>query len=99
MKRIIGWISTLVVLLAVTVFAALNAEPVKLDFYFVSITLSLALIVVAAVVLGALAGLVSGLGMILRQRREIARLRQNAHTAEGEVRNPRSLPVRDPHNT
>lgn len=99
MKRILGWIVTLAVLLAVTLFSALNAEAVKLDFYFTTVNLSLALVVVVAVVLGALIGLLSGFGLILGQRREIVRLRDSAHTTEEEVRNLRALPIKDPHGT
>ena len=75
--RIVTWALRLIVFLLLVAFAAKNAEPVTLRFYFdlaLQTPLVLALFVFFAV--GALFGVLALLGTLLRQRREIAALRR-----------------------
>ena len=75
--RVVTWAIRLVVFLLLAAFAAKNADPVTLRFYFdlaLQTPLVLALFVFFAA--GALFGVAALLGTLLRQRREIAALRK-----------------------
>lgn len=88
-----------IVLLVITglVFAVLNAEPVQFNYYFDSLSIPLSLSMLVAMILGAILGVLASAGAILRQKREIHRLRKAVDIAEKEVNNLRSLPLRDDH--
>ena len=76
------WLLLFILLL---VFAAKNTEPVALRFYFDLVWQApLVLLLFAFFAAGALLGVVAVLGTLLRQRREILRLRREARgRAEG----------------
>ncbi len=88
-----------IVLLVITglIFAVLNAEPVQFNYYFDSLAIPLSLSMLVAMILGAILGVLASAGAILRQKREIHRLRKAVDVAEKEVNNLRSLPLRDEH--
>jgi len=74
--RILVWLVLFILLLA---FAAKNTEPVALRFYFdLAWQMPLVALLAAFFAAGALAGLVAALGALLRQRREIQRLRNES---------------------
>jgi uncharacterized integral membrane protein len=75
--RLVAWAIRLVVFLLLVAFAAKNAEPVTLRFYF-DLVLEAPLVVVlfAFFAVGALFGVLALLGPLLRQRRETAALRK-----------------------
>mgnify|MGYP003395241309 CR=1 FL=1 len=95
MLRIIYLIIFLVVLTIGLGFAVLNSQPVLLDYYFGNWQLSLSLVVVISLVIGALCGILASLSVIIQLKREIAGLRKVAKTTETELVNLRSLPIRD----
>lgn len=88
-----------IVLLVITglVFAVLNAEPVQFNYYFDSLSIPLSLSLLAAMIVGAILGVLASAGVILRHKREVLRLRKAVDIAEKEVNNLRSLPLRDDH--
>lgn len=88
-----------IVLLVITglVFAVLNAEPVQFNYYFDSLSIPLSLSMLVAMIFGAILGVLASAGVILRHKREIARLRKAVDVAEKEVNNLRSIPLRDDH--
>ena len=75
--RIVTWAIRIVVFLLLVAFGAKNVEPVTLRFYFDQV-LQMPLIVAlfGFFALGALFGMLSLLGTVLRQRREISSLRR-----------------------
>ena len=75
--RIVTWAIRLVVFLLLVAFGTKNVEPVTLRFYFDQV-LQMPLIVAlfGFFALGALFGVLSLLGTVLRQRREISSLRR-----------------------
>jgi putative membrane protein len=79
------------------VFAVLNAEPVKLNYYFGSRDVALSLILVLAMIVGAMLGVIASASMIISNRREVVKLRKSVQLAEKEVANLRSIPIRDDH--
>jgi len=81
--RIVTWTIRLLVFVLLVAFGAKNADPVTLRFYFdLSIQTPLILALFAAFAAGALFGVLSLLGRVLRQRREISYLRRKSVAAE-----------------
>ena len=84
--RIVTWTIRLVVFLLLVAFGAKNVDPVTLRFYF-DLALQAPLIVVAFAFFaaGALFGVLALLGTVLRQRRQIARLKRESTPREATV--------------
>ncbi len=97
MTRVIGLIFILVVLVFGLTFGIMNAESVQIDYYFGIGQMPLSLILVIAFVVGALFGAVVNVGMILKLKRQIFKLRKEVRVTEKEVRNLRALPIKDKH--
>ena len=93
--RLIRLILFLLVMLAGVALAVMNADLVNLNYYFGSRELPLSVLLVAAVFVGAILGMVAGLGGMMRVKRENADLRKQARLASEEVNNLRSLPIKD----
>ncbi len=78
-----AWLLVFLLLLA---FAAKNVQPVALRFYFDLVWQApLVLLLFAFFAAGALLGLLAALGSLLRQRREISRLKREAPAARPEA--------------
>ena len=82
MTRVIGLIFILVLLVFGLSFAVLNAEPAQINYYFGIRQMPLSLVLVIAFVIGALFGAVINVGMILRLKRQIFRLRKEVRVSE-----------------
>jgi len=95
MKRILLFAVLLLVAILGLSFALMNAEPVALSYYFGKIQAPLSLVVVLALALGAGLGVLASLGLVVAQKRELARLRKAEKMATREVENLRSLPLKD----
>jgi uncharacterized integral membrane protein len=76
---ILTWVIRLIIFFFLVVFAVQNTDPVKIKL-FVEPGLEAPLVIVLLVSFsaGVILGLVSLLGALYRQRREISRLRQQA---------------------
>jgi uncharacterized integral membrane protein len=75
--RIVTWTVRLAAFLLLLAFAAKNADPVTLRFFFeLTWELPLVALLVAFFAAGVLFGLAAVLGTVLRQRREIGRLKR-----------------------
>ena len=75
--RAVTWTIRLVVFLLLVAFAAKNAEPVTLRFYFdLALEVPLVVALFGFFAAGALFGVLSLVGTLLRQRREIAALKR-----------------------
>lgn len=95
MARVIGLIFILIVLVFGLTFAVMNAESVHLNYYFGVYQMPLSLVLVIAFVGGALFGAVVNVGMMLRLKRQISRLRKEARFTDKEVKNLRALSIKD----
>jgi lipopolysaccharide assembly protein A len=85
--RWITWTVRLVLLVFLVAFAAKNAEPVAVQFYFdLGTRAPLIVVLFCAFALGALFGILALLGTLLRQRRQISSLESR----------PRDLPPAPP---
>jgi uncharacterized integral membrane protein len=87
--RIVTRTAWLLLFLLLLAFAAKNTEPVALRFYFDLVWQApLVLLLLAFFASGAALGLVAALGTVLRQRRELLRLRR-----EQRARSPVAAPA------
>lgn len=97
MKRILTLILLVVVVLLGLSFALMNAEPITLNYYFSTVKAPFSLLMVFAVALGAVLGVLAVVGLLLGQKRELAKCRKAAKLAEKEINNLRALPLKDSH--
>lgn len=94
-KTLISGIFFILLLLVGVGFAALNATEIQLDYFFGQATMTLPWIVLGATGIGFLFGLlVSGVA-IFRARAETRRVRKERRLMEAELKNLRSLPLRN----
>lgn len=93
--RFLKLLFILTVILVGAAFTVMNAETVNLNYYFGTMELSLSIILVVAVILGALLGAVASLGGALRLRHENRQLRREARLASQEINSLRAIPIRD----
>jgi len=97
MVRILYLFIFLVLVIFGIVFAVLNAEPVNLNYYVGSKEVALSLILVLAMIAGAIMGVIASASMIISNQREVKKLRKYVELAEKEVTNLRAIPIRDNH--
>ncbi|WP_275096974.1 LapA family protein [Sedimenticola hydrogenitrophicus] len=93
--RFLKLIFILLIMMIGAAFAVMNAEAVRLNYYFGVEELPLSVILVAALALGAILGVLAMLSGSLRLRRENMSLRHKARLARQEVNNLRSIPIKD----
>lgn len=75
--RYLTWVIRAAVFLLLVAFAAKNVEPVTLRFYFdFALQAPLVLVLLGFFAAGALFGVLALLTTVMRQRREISRLRK-----------------------
>jgi len=90
--RIVTWTVRIALFILLLAFAARNTEPATLRFYFdLAWEAPLVLLLLAFFAGGALLGVVATLGALLRQRREIGRLRREAR-ARSATHEPPAIP-------
>jgi putative membrane protein len=95
MKRIITILLFLSVFAIAAAFSALNPTTTTVSFYISEFKLPLSVIVVCAMLLGALVtGVIFSLST-LRLRYENARLRKKLSVSEQEINSLRILPIKD----
>jgi len=97
MKRIIYFFLFLLLVIVGIAFAVLNAELVDLNYYFGTKQIALSLILVVAMMIGAVLGVIASTGLFVRRRRDTIKLKKAVALAEKEVNNLRAIPIRDEH--
>ncbi len=95
MRRVISLAVLLIVFATSLAFAVLNTEPVELDYYFGAWHLPLALLIGIAIVIGAALGVLASIGMVLRSKREAARLRKEVQYTTDNPTNMRAVPINE----
>ncbi len=95
MLNLIKFILLLGVALLGAGFASINPEPVAVNFYYYQMDLPLGLLVLVVIGLGAVLGVFSSLLLMAKVRRENRRLSRQAKLASEEVKNLRTIPVKD----
>lgn len=97
MLRIITIALALLVIVLGASFAYRNSMPVNVDLWVRSFELGLPFVIFFALAAGWVIGVVSVSGVIVRQLREIRRLKRSMKLAETEINNLRSIPIRNAH--
>ncbi len=97
MKRIVNLVLILIVTLVTVTFTLLNSQPVKINYYFGSYEIDLLIVIVMALVIGALLGVMAALGKLVSLKQEMLRKDKKIKIAEKELENLRSLPLKDDH--
>lgn len=96
--RSVPLLTIFVILLATALgilFANLNPQPVRMDYYLGVMEISLALVMALCIALGAVLGLVaSGIKLFLG-RREMAQLKKQLRSATDEIERLRTSGVRE----
>lgn len=95
MKSLVSFVLLLAIVIFGLSFAAINSDPVTVNYYIGTIEMPLALVLAAVFGAGALFGVLVCVGPIMRRSREASRLRKKADVAEREVRNLRALPLKE----
>lgn len=97
MKRIILLFVLLVISIVTISLTLSNSQPVLLNYYFGQRETDLLVVVIFSVSAGAVLGVVATLGIVLRLKHELVKLRKTVKITEKEVDNLRSLPLKDQH--
>jgi putative membrane protein len=95
MKRIFSLIVGLVIVAFGVTFGSLNYSEVKVDYYVGQVQMPLPFLLVLTLAIGCLLGVFVFLGIFLRVKRDNYRLRSKLKTAEKEIDNLRSIPLKD----
>ena len=81
--RVLTWAIRLAIFLFLLAFAARNTDPVTLRFYFdLAWQMPLVALLLGFFVAGALLGVASAIGLVIRQRREIGRLERDVQARD-----------------
>ena len=97
MLRLVYLSITLLIIIFGIVFAVLNSESVQLNYYLGSVELPLSLVIVVAMIVGALLGILASLNLIIVSRRNASKLKRSVEVAEKEIVNLRNIPIKDEH--
>jgi len=97
MKRALILFILLLLALAGSVLAHLNAGEVSFNYYFSTISLPLAALLFLVLTAGAVSGVLLSLGMVLHARGEKRKLRRRLLMCEQEIKNLRDIPIKGPY--
>lgn len=97
MKRALLWLLLVALALIASVLTRLNLGLVNFHYYFGSLELPLAVLLLIVLISGAILGLMLTLGWSLASQAERRRLRRTLAIREQEIRNLREIPIRDRH--
>jgi len=91
--RFLTWTVRLILFIVLLAFTVKNTDPVTLHFYFdLAWHGPVVVALFAALALGALFGIAATVGTLMRQRREIARLRREVRQAPATTRDSQISP-------
>ncbi|MCP4126569.1 MAG: LapA family protein [Gammaproteobacteria bacterium] len=93
--RLIKLLIILVLIIIGAAFAVHNGESVTLNYYFGSQDLPLSLLLIGTLIIGAVVGMFSATGTILRLKRENTSLRRKTKVVAEEVENLRAIPLKE----
>lgn len=96
-RRVITIIVLVSVVFLAAIFAANNTGIIEVDFLFSKVSLPQSVVIIGALIIGALIGLLAASLFLLRFMAERRRLRKAVRQAELEVSSLRSLPLHDAH--
>lgn len=95
MARIVSLIIFLVMLVGGLFFGVLNADVVKLNYYWGVSDIPLSLLMVLMLIVGAFSGVIASMFMVLKIRRQLASVRRQFRDQEKELENLRVIPLKN----
>ena len=95
MLRLIKFIILLAMAVLGAGFASINPEVATVHYYFGDLSLPMGMLLLGMLGLGILLGLLASVFMLLRIKRENARLRKKAELVNTEVNNLRNIPIKN----
>ena len=95
--RIIMYILTLMIIVIGISFAALNADPVAINYYVGESHLPLSLLLALTLAFGGILGLFVSTWLFLKTKKENFQLKHRVKNAEKELENLRAMPIKDAH--
>ena len=97
MKRLLTFIFLLLIIVIGLSFTVLNAGEVELNYYFDTVALPLAAVVLISIVLGTLLGILATLSLVFAAKAENVKLQRKVGLIEKEIKNLREIPIKDKH--
>lgn len=94
MRRLLTALFILSILAIGLSFTALNAVDIEVNYYFSTISLPLAVVVLLALIVGVMLGLITAFTYLFIYRAETLRLRQKVNLYEKEINNLREIPIK-----
>ncbi len=95
--RIFTYLFFIIVIILGITFAALNHDPVKINYYLGEQSLPLSLLLVLSFISGSVIGLGVGLWIFFKTKLVNYRLNHQLKVAEKEIENLRAIPLQDRH--
>ncbi|RLA20511.1 MAG: hypothetical protein DRQ61_06440 [Gammaproteobacteria bacterium] len=92
--KIINFLLFLIILVIGFLFTMLNSASVELNYYYGLIELPLALVAMAALLVGVLLGLFVEFGKLIRLKSELSKVKRKLKKSEEELDSLRTLPIR-----
>ena len=77
MIRLAYIIFSLILLIIGILFAVLNAEPVTLHYYFGDKNIPLSLVLISAIIVGAILGIIASAGILIKLKRDNSKLKKD----------------------
>lgn len=93
MRRLVDLVAITIIAVLGLSFAILNTDVVQLNYYFASIRVPLSLLLIMVLFVGAILGALSTVGILLRQRAEIGRLRRRSKVEHKALSERSKLPL------
>lgn len=97
MSKILYAIAILLIALFGIIFAILNSDSVEFHYYFGSQPIPFSLAIIIAMLIGAVLGLLASLGIIIKAKRQVAKLKRTVEVTEKEIVNLRAIPIKNQH--
>ena len=97
MMRYIIYIFWIIIVLIGITFASLNSQKLAINYYVNTATVHLPVLLLIALVIGALLGVIAMLPSVVRSKGSNRRLKQRVKQIEQEVQNLRAIPIKDSH--
>ncbi len=92
---LIRWLILIVLIVIGATFAYLNSDSVSLSYYLGSQEMPLSLLLIITLIFGAILGMLSATGVIIKLKRENASLIRKNKLVTEEVENLRALPFKE----
>ena len=96
MKRILFVVLAIVLVLFAFAFTVLNTDKVGLNLYIVEVPpTSIALVIFISLFVGAVLGVVTSSGLVVKRQSEIRKLKRKLAVTEQEILNLRNIPIKE----